>query len=115
MERKFLQLDLERNSILFFPLTWTVVHPITPTSPLFGKTAADLEAVQAEVMILLKGFDDSFGQMVQARYSYRFDEIVWGAKFSKAFEVEENGDLLIEVDRVSATERAELPVRVISA
>jgi inward rectifier potassium channel len=34
MERKFLQLELERNSILFFPLTWTVVHPIKPSSPL---------------------------------------------------------------------------------
>jgi inward rectifier potassium channel len=115
MERKFLQLDLERNSILFFPLTWTVVHPITPTSPLFGKTATDLEAMQAEVMILLKGFDDTFGQAVQTRYSYRYDEITWGAKFARAFEVEESGDLLIEVDKVSAIEPADLPGMVISA
>jgi inward rectifier potassium channel len=115
MERKFLQLDLERSSILFFPLTWTVVHPITRSSPLFGKTAADLEAMQAEVMILLKGFDDTFGQAVQARYSYRYDEITWGAKFARAFEVEESGDLLIEVDKVSAIEPAELPKLAVSA
>jgi inward rectifier potassium channel len=115
MERKFLQLDLERTSILFFPLTWTVVHPITPSSPLFGKTAADLEGLQAEVLILLKGFDDTFGQAVQTRYSYRYDEITWGAKFAKAFEVEESGDLLIEVDKVSATEPAQLPKLAASA
>ena len=114
-ERRFLQLDLERNSVLFFPLTWTIVHPITPSSPLFGKTAADLAALQMEVMILLKGFDDTFGQSVQARYSYRFDEIIWGAKFTRAFEVEESGDLLIEVNKVSAHEPAKLPERAISA
>jgi inward rectifier potassium channel len=114
LERRFLQLDLERNSILFFPLTWTVVHPITPSSPLYGKSAADLAGVQAEVMILLKGFDDTFGQAVQTRYSYRYDEIVWGAKFTRAFEVEESGDMLIEVDKVSAIEPAELPGMAIS-
>lgn len=115
LERKFLQLELERNSILFFPLTWTVVHPITEKSPLFGKSAADLQGLQAEVMILLKGFDDTFGQAVQTRYSYRYDEIVWGAKFSRAFEVEKSGDLLIEVDKVSDMEPAELPGLAISA
>jgi inward rectifier potassium channel len=71
--------------------------------------------VQAEVMILLKGFDDTFGQAVQTRYSYRYDEIIWGAKFTRAFEVEESGDLLIEVDKVSALEPAELPGMAISA
>ncbi|HMF78305.1 MAG TPA: ion channel [Bryobacteraceae bacterium] len=115
LERKFLQLDLERSSVLFFPLTWTVVHPITQHSPLFGKTAADLEGTQAEVMILLKGFDDTFGQAVQTRYSYRYDEIVWGAKFTRAFEVEPSGDLLIEVDKVSDTEPADLPTMAVSA
>jgi inward rectifier potassium channel len=107
--RKYLPLFLERPSVLFLPLTWTVVHPITPDSPFFGKTAADLERMQAEVLIVLKGFDETFGQTVHARFSYRYDEILWGAKFALAFEVEDSGDLRIEVDKVSVTEPAELP------
>ena len=108
-ERRFTGLELERAEVLFFPLTWTVVHPITAKSPLFGKTAADLEGMQMELIILMRGFDDTFGQNVHARYSYRFDEIEWGRKFAPAFEVEKSGDLLIDLARIGSTVAAPLP------
>lgn len=99
-ERKFDILPLERPSVLLFPLTWTIVHPIDEASPLFGKTAAELAQLQAELIVLVKGFDDTFSQVVHSRFSYRHDEIVWGAKFLPAFKVEASGDLLLEVDKV---------------
>ncbi len=114
-QRKYQALTLERPAVLFFPLTWTVVHPIVEGSPMWGMTAEALEKKQAEVLIMMKGHDESFGQSVHARFSYRFDEIVWGARFATAFEVEQNGDLRIEVNKVSLTTPAELPVRQIQA
>jgi inward rectifier potassium channel len=107
-QRRFTPLELERNQVWFLALTWTIVHPIDEKSPLYGKTAADLERLQAEVMILLSGFDDTFSQIVHTRYSYRYDEIVWGARFAPAFEIDEEGELVIEVNRVSAIEPAPL-------
>ncbi len=106
LQRRYAPLQLERDQVLFFPLTWTVVHPIDQNSPLYGKTKEDLQQLQAEVMIMLKGFDDTFGQTVNARYSYRYDEIIWGAKFAPAFEVESDGDLRLEVNKVGAIEAA---------
>lgn len=100
LQRRFAPLTLERDQILFFPLTWTVVHPIEPDSPLWGRTAADLEREQAEVMILIRAFDDSAGQTVHQRSSYRFDQIVWGAKFQQSFEVDDDGTLSLDVSRV---------------
>lgn len=111
-ERTFTLLQLERDSILMFPLTWTIVHPIDASSPLYGKTAGDLELLQAEILIVIKGFDDTFSQTVQSRYSYRFDEILWGAKFRPAFEVDSNGDLVLDVRKLDESEPA--PVREIS-
>lgn len=107
--RKYAQLDLERAQVLFLPLTWTVVHPIDEKSPLFGKTEEDLKRLQAEVVVMMRGFDETFGQVVYARYSYRFDEILWGVKFAAAFEVDPRGDLQLWVDRVGLTEPAPLP------
>lgn len=101
LQRKYAQLKLEREQVLFLPLTWTVVHPIDAESPLFGKTAEDLERLQAEALILVKGIDDTFNQTVHVRYSYRYDEIRWGARFSPAFEIDEEGDMWLEVNRVS--------------
>jgi inward rectifier potassium channel len=100
-ERKYERLELERSTVLFLPLTWTIVHVLDAESPLYKKTAADLEQLQAELLILIKGVDDRFSQTVHARYSYRYDEIVWGAKFARAFDVDEDGDLRLDLDRVS--------------
>jgi inward rectifier potassium channel len=101
-ERRYDILNLERKAVIFFPLTWTIVHPIDSTSPLFGKTAADLERLQAELLILIKGFDDTFSQTVNARYSYRYDEIRWNARFAPAFRIDEEGDMILELGRVGA-------------
>lgn len=106
--RKYFQLPLERPSVYFFPLPWTIVHPIDKTSPLHNKTPEDLMKVHAEILILIKGFDETFGQTVHARYSYRFDEIMWGAKFNTAFSIDTNGDVILHLDDISKMERVEL-------
>jgi inward rectifier potassium channel len=100
--RQYTALPLERDRVYFFPLTWTIVHPIDESSPLYGKSAADLERLQAEVLILIKAFDDTFSQNVNARYSYRYDEIEWSAKFAPAFHIDEQGEMVLDVDRVGA-------------
>lgn len=101
-ERRYTPLGLERTQIIFFPLPWTVVHPIREDSPLYGKTAQDLAHLQAELMIVVKGFDDTFGQTVHARYSYRYDEIVWGARFSTAFEIGSEGEMVVRLEKIGA-------------
>jgi inward rectifier potassium channel len=108
LQRKYYDLKLERANIHFFPLTWTVVHPIDQNSPLFGRKSDDLAALQAEIMILIKGFDDTFSQVVHARFSYRYDELIWGARFVPIFFTDQQGDLILELDRIDQTERVSL-------
>lgn len=96
-ERRYYDLDLEISFIHFFPLSWTIVHPIDENSPLRNKTIEDLKKLEAEVMILIKGYDDTFSQFVHSRYSYRFDEIIWDAKFKTAFFIDDNGDVIIDL------------------
>jgi len=100
LKRSFVDLPLERRNVYFFPLTWTIVHPIDSESPLYGKTRDDLARLSVELLILIQGFDDTFSQQVHARFSYRHDEIVCGAKFIPAFSVDSKGDLILEVDRI---------------
>ncbi|MCU1339252.1 MAG: Ion transport 2 domain protein, partial [Bryobacterales bacterium] len=87
LRRNFAELKLERDKVFFLALTWTVLHPIDESSPLAGKSAVDLERLQAEVLILIRGYDDSFTQVVNSRYSYRWEEIQWFARFEPAFDV----------------------------
>ena len=83
--RKFYELNLERNRVVFFPLSWTVVHPIDSASPIWGLTHADLVDGDAELLVLLIGTDETVSQSVHSRSSYQADEIVWGAKFANMF------------------------------
>lgn len=99
-KRRYQLLRLERRKVTFFPLTWTVVHPIESDSPLAGLTAEDLSRLQAELLILIKGYDDTFSQTVLARQSYRHDEILWNRRFAPAFYVDSSGDLVLEVGKV---------------
>jgi inward rectifier potassium channel len=103
-KREYHVLNLERPNVYFLPLTWTVVHPIDEKSPLLGKTLDDLANSQAEILILIKAFDDTFGQYVHSRYSYRFDEILWGAKFLPAFSVTKEGDMALDLNRLNEVE-----------
>jgi len=98
--RAYAKLELERPGVYFLPLTWTIVHPIVPSSPLHGTTAEALEAKAAEIMVLIRGFDDTFSQVVNARSSYRYDEILWGYRFSPAFHNDEDGHLVLDLAKM---------------
>jgi inward rectifier potassium channel len=83
--RRFYPLSLERERVTFLPLTWTVVHPITPDSPMYGETMETLRQNQAEFLVLLSGFDETVAATVNQRTSYLPDEILWGVRFANAF------------------------------
>jgi len=104
--RVFDELGLERRHVVFFPLAWTIVHPIDETSPLFGLTAEDLLNVDAEFLVLLKGIDETFSQTVHARSSYTAAELVWDAQFTSMFNpLTADGVVSIDLERLDAIER----------
>jgi len=104
--RKYDLLELEIPSVYFMPLTWTLVHPLNASSPLHGKTPEELKALQAEVLVLIKGYDDTFRQTVHARYSYRHDDFIWGRRFSPAFHIDDRGNMVVDLLQINAMEGA---------
>ncbi|MCU0633776.1 MAG: ion channel [Gemmatimonadaceae bacterium] len=104
--RRFDRLTLEREQVVFFPLAWTVVHPITAESPLWGLTPADLVEREAEVLVLLSGFDETHAQVVHARTSYKPAEILWNARFRSMFRSGSAGDrFTIDMRKLDSVER----------
>jgi inward rectifier potassium channel len=83
--REFDRLELERNAIIFMPLHWVIVHPITDDSPMRGLTQAALSAAEPEIVCLITADDETFAQMVHAKTSYDKTDIVWGARFGDMY------------------------------
>jgi inward rectifier potassium channel len=105
-QRHFKQLSLERDMVLVFPLNWTVVHPITDSSPLWGITANRLESAGAEFLITITAYDKDLSRKVYARYSYLYDEVLVGAKFVTMIHQASDGRVMADPDLISAVEKA---------
>jgi inward rectifier potassium channel len=107
MVRRYWPLPLERNKVTFFPLSWTIVHPIDSASPLAGKTIRELEQAEAEILVLLTGIDEASEQTVHARSSYRAGEIVWNARFQSMFlRADAGAPVSVDISRVHEIEPA---------
>lgn len=102
-KRQFAMLDLELNRISLFPMNWTLVHPITEKSPLWKKTASDLQDMHVEFLIMVKGFDETYHQEVHARSSYLFDEVRWGVKFAPMVRSEAGKATIVDLSLLDAT------------
>ena len=106
--RRFQQVKLEIDKITMFPTSWTINHPIDEESALFGKTENDLQKMDIEIFVLLKGFDDTFSQTIYSRQSYTSEQFVWGAKFLRPFGVNSSGKLEMDLTKVGEYEKADI-------
>jgi inward rectifier potassium channel len=97
--RRFYDLHLARGRNALFSLSWTVMHPIVPGSPLFGETAASFKASRSLIVASLVGMDESFLQNVHARYVWTDDEIAWGMRFVDVLQELPDGSFSIDYSR----------------
>lgn len=102
-KRIYQNLDLQLSKINFFALSWTVVHPISEDSPLSHLTKENVAASDAEVIILVKAFDDTFSQTVYSRMSYKAEDFVWDAKFKSSIS-EQDGQMTVNLDELNDLE-----------
>jgi len=109
LKRKFYDLKLERDQVMFFPLNWTIVHPIDEKSPLFGQSEEDFVRSDVEFLVLLEGMDDTHSAIVNTRSSYKASEIEWGKKFKPVLDEMPDGSISIDILRISEAEDAVLP------
>lgn len=97
--RRFDELPLLRSKTPLFFLTWQVMHPINEASPLFGETVESLRARNAEVLVVMKGLDETFATTIYARASYAPHEIVWGRRLADIFTYLPDGRRAIDFRR----------------
>ncbi|MCP2730293.1 ion channel [Limnofasciculus baicalensis] len=97
--RRFYDLKLVRSQSLVFALTWTAMHQIDRGSPLYGATAESLAQMEAEIVIMLTGIDDTVSQAIHARYSYMAEELLWNHRFVDILVRKGDGGSVIDYTR----------------
>lgn len=107
---RFYNLPLEYTRVNSLTLSWTVVHMINEDSPFYNLNKEDLMLAQAELMVFVKAFDESFSNTVVSRTSYQAEEFVYGARFVLMYHPnEESNKTLIDIDKLDQYEKVALP------
>lgn len=57
-----------------------------------------------EIIVMLKGYDDTFAQDVYARNSYIASEIAWCRRCRRVYDVDKSGAAVVDLDALDATE-----------
>jgi inward rectifier potassium channel len=94
--RRIYDLDLTRSHSPFFMLSWTAMHPIDETSPLYGETPESLAASDADILVTLTGVDETVAQPIHARHAYAVRDLIWNHRFADVFSRLPNGDRVLD-------------------
>jgi len=94
--RAFFDLPVVRSRSPLFLLSWTIMHRLDETSPLYGQTAETLRAEGAEIIVVLSGVDETFAQRIHARHAYSADQILWDKQFVDILSLNPDGQRSID-------------------
>ncbi|MEO7292286.1 MAG: ion channel [Ginsengibacter sp.] len=109
MLNKFFPLTLEFSTITALTLSWTIVHPITDSSPLYHFTQEEFANTKGEALVFIKAFDDMFSNIVVARTSYIFSEVIFGAKFKPMYKSsEDKNKTILHLEKLNSFEPADI-------
>jgi inward rectifier potassium channel len=97
--RRFYELPLTRYRTPVLAMTFTVMHQIDRDSPLYGASAASLQAQNAELVVTASGIDETIAQRVHARTSYLPHEILWDHRFVDVIGWTDDGSRVIDYRR----------------
>ncbi len=110
IKNRFYNVPLEIAKATTMTASWTLVHMINEESPFAGYSKEDLKTAQAELLVFVQGFDESFSNTVISRASYAYDDLVFGAKFRPMFHPnEDNTRTILHLDRLNDYDIVELP------
>jgi len=111
MIRRFQELKLVRSSNPLFALSWTVMHPIDESSPLYNLGLAEMIEHDMEIVVMLGGMDETISDRIYARYSYIPEEILWHHRFVDVVSVTPGGRRMVDLVRFHDTEQYDANVR----
>ena len=102
--RRIHDLTLIRDNIPIFPLTWTLMHVIDETSPLFGRGPEELKAEEQRLFLTVEARDTGLGVLVQDIATIEHHQIVFGMRYSEAVSVDADGRTTADISRLSLIE-----------
>jgi inward rectifier potassium channel len=95
--RRFQELKLVRPRNPLFALSWTIMHALDETSPMYGLGLADMLERDMELVVMLSGTDETINDRIYARNSYMAEEILWHRRFVDVLSITPSGQRMVDL------------------
>ncbi len=94
--RKIHDLKLVRDRHPIFVLSWSLMHVIDESSPLYGETPETLESTQSAFLLSLEGIDETTSQSMLARQQWSHKELRWNHRYLDLVRLDDSGVNVID-------------------
>ncbi|MDB4959254.1 MAG: channel, inward rectifier [Myxococcales bacterium] len=102
--RRVYDLPLKRTTSPVFALSFLVIHPIEPGSPLYGATPETIIATGTNIVATFTGIDDQLAATVHSRYLWSTGDIIFDRRFVDLFKRDQDGKRYLDLAPIHDTE-----------
>ncbi len=102
--RRIHDLKLSRARLPVFVLTWTLMHEIDETSPLWGFDADKFAASDIRLFAGVEAHDRTLAADVSDMKDYGAPDVAFGMRYADAVSIDEEGRTIADLDRISLIE-----------
>ena len=98
--RRYYDMELVRAWVPVMQLSWSLLHRIDESSPLWGETHETLEAKNAEIIVSMTGMDESLSSTIHTRFSYIAEDIHFDRSFAQVLHRMADNTLEVHYDKI---------------
>jgi inward rectifier potassium channel len=107
--RRVVDLHLVRSRLPLFALTWTLMHEIDETSPLYGRDAKQFGDTIVRLFLSIEARDPALAARVYDIRDYAPEDIFHGHRYVDAVAIDDDGHTIADLNRLSWIEPETAP------
>jgi inward rectifier potassium channel len=108
--RRVHELRLVRQELTVFAMTWTLLHELDETSPLYGLSPELIQKYELRLVAFAEAHDHALGVRVNQVRNYSPEDILLGMRYQDAVTIDEaTGRANADLTKIGAVEPDEVP------
>jgi inward rectifier potassium channel len=97
-------LILDRPHLPIFALTWTLMHPIDESSPLYGLDEETMQSESVRLFLSIHAHDTALNAEVQDMKDFGPEQVLFHTRYQDAVSFDEQGRTFADLTRISLVE-----------
>jgi len=109
--RRVHELRLAKERLTVFAMTWTLLHELDETSPLYGLSPEQIIEREVRLVAFIEAHDHALGVRVNNIHNYAPEDILFGMRYQDSITIDDaTGSANVDLGKIGAVEPDETPI-----